>query len=80
MDRIGVNMKLLAGATKEDILDAMNITKVVTFIKRDEEIEGVRATGVFEPVLLSREEIAVDTSKDGSTECHSNGVYLPCEQ
>ena len=77
--RPGINMRVLAGATKDDILRAINPVKVQAYLKQDSDIEGVRATGVFEPILLSKEEKALDSSKDGSPECHSNGIYLPCQ-
>ena len=70
----------MAGASRKDILNALDYKKVVSFIKRDEEIEGIRTTEVFQPVLLSKQEIK-GLSKDVTDEskCDGNGVYVPCE-
>lgn len=76
----GIKMKVMAGASRKDILNALDYKKVVAFIKRDEEIEGFRMTEVFEPVLLSKEEIHAN-SKDVTDEskCDGHGVHVSCE-
>lgn len=74
----GIKMKVMAGASKKDILNALDYKKVVAFIKRDEEIEGIRTTEVFEPVLLSKQEIK-GISKDGSESKCCDGVHFSCE-
>jgi hypothetical protein len=75
-----IKMKVMAGASRKDILNALDYKKVVAFIKRDEEIEGFRTTEVFQPVLLSKEEIR-GISKDviHESKCDGNGIYVPCE-
>lgn len=75
-----IKMKVMAGASRKDILNALDYKKVVAFIKRDEEIEGFRTTEVFQPVLLSKEEIR-GISKDVTDDSkrYSNGIHFPCE-
>lgn len=74
----GIKMKVMAGASRKDILNALDYKKVVTFIKRDEEIEGFRMTEVFEPVLLSKEEIHGNSKDVSESEC-CHGVHVSCE-
>lgn len=73
----GINMKIMAGASKKDILNALDYKKVQAFIKRDEDIEGFRTTEVFEPILLSKQEIKGISKDDSESKC-CNGIYVPC--
>ena len=72
-------MRFYAGATRSEILSAMDITQTTPFLKREEEIEGVRGeVGVFEPVLLTKQEIKTPVvCNDEHPKCDGDGIHVP---
>ena len=75
-------MKFYA-ASRTEILSAMDIRQTVQYLKREEDIEGVRGeVGVYEPVLLTKTEIKkpVDTNITHDAKCDSHGIHVQHQQ